>query len=72
MCLWRLSRVKWEKKILSSHTTTNPPSQTCNIGKVLFRFHIGGCWQTIEAKANVANVTDKAYEAFEADKAEAN
>ncbi len=34
-----------EESTLITHATTNPPSQMCNIGKVLFQFQIGGCWQ---------------------------
>ncbi len=59
-----LSRVQQEKKVLSLHTTTNPPSQTCNIGKVCFDFKLEGVEdnsddnEAIEAKVDKANVTN--------------
>jgi hypothetical protein len=70
-----LSQVQQEKKVLSSHTTTNPPSQTSNMGIFFLDFKLDAVDDNanangaIEVNAYMADVTDKAHEAFEADKA---
>ena len=68
-----LSQVQQEKKVLSSHTSTNLPSQTSKMGKICFDFKLDAVDNNvnasgaIEANANKADVTNKANEAFEAD-----
>ena len=55
-----LSQVQREKKVLSSHTTINPPSQRSNMGKFCFDFKLDA--NNAEADADKAD----AVEAIEA------
>ncbi len=64
-----LSRVQREKKVLSSHTTTNPPSQLSNMEKFCFDFKLDA--NNAEADADKADAVE-AIEAKADETVEAN